>query len=240
MKYIVKNKNSIGYHRLLDLKRDNGSYENVKNDKSKKDFIRDEVLESLLNEQNYSCAYCMQKINIANATIEHIIGQNYIDEDGNELGKDNQIDYDNMLVVCDGKSCNNEEHCDKSRSKYQKNRPLFTNPLENRIVQNIKYSANGFVYYKKYQDIQSIEKLNKNNQLDEDSNIKYDIQKVLNLNCQNLKEKRKAKIQAMKKLTNNYTSMEKMKKLLDKIQDNNDEFSQVLVYFLNNKLRKVS
>ncbi|MFX4211761.1 hypothetical protein ACOL2Y_05070 [Aliarcobacter butzleri] len=241
MKLIVKNKTSKGFHRLVKLKRESGTYEDVKNNVSKNDYIRDEVLTSLLHEQGYICAYCMQKINLGNSTIEHIIGQNYT-KDKKELGKENQINYDNLLAVCEGKGCKDNLHCDKSRGKYQKDRPLYSNPLENRIMQNIRFSEKGLIYYKDFLEIEEIGKLKKHDELDEDLNIKYDLQKVLNLNCENLKLKRVYLINALKKFTHNWSSQERIKKELDKYSKNlnneYEELSQVAIYFLKKKLRK--
>lgn len=240
MKYIVKNKTSKGFYRLQNLKRNNGTYEDVKNNVSKNDYIRDKVLTSLLEEQGYLCAYCMRNINETNSTIEHIIGQNYI-EDGKEIGKENQINYDNLLAVCRGESCKNNLHCDKSRANYQKDRPLFVNPLQDRIMQNIKFSEKGLIYYKDFLEIEEVEKLKKHNQLIEDMNIKYDLQKVLNLNCENLKSKRVNLIKALKRFTKDWSNQEKIKKELNKYlsKSNNkyEEFSQVAIYFLNKKLK---
>lgn len=241
MKFIEKQRNSLGYRRLLELQRDpNSTYANVSNNIPNHDFIRDEILTSLLEEQGYLCAYCMQKINLSNATIEHIIGQNYV-RDHIELGKQNQINYDNFLAVCEGKSCKDNLHCDKSRADYQKERPLFTNPLENRIMQNIKFSERGLIYYKDFIEVETIEMLNNHTNLDENSNIRYDIHKVLNLNCQNLKVRREAMISALKKLTKNWTNKSKIQtKLADyqkKQSDGYIEFCQVAIYFLNKYTR---
>lgn len=240
MKLIVKNKTSNGFHRLQKLKRESGRYEDVKNDVSKNDYIRDEVLTSLLEEQGYLCAYCMKEITLKNSSIEHIIGQNYIEDDV-EIGKENQINYDNFLAVCDGKSCKDNLHCDKNRANYQKNRPLFVNPLQNRIMQNIKFSEKGMIYYKEFLEIKEIEKLKNHNELDEDSNIKYDLQEVLNLNCENLKQKRSSLINVLKRLTDNGSNKEKVKKELDKYSSKSNnkykELSQVAIYFLSKKLK---
>lgn len=239
MKLIIKNKNSNGFHRLQNLKRKSGTYEDVKNNVSKNDYIRDEVLTSLLEEQGYLCAYCMQKIKLENSTIEHIIGQNYI-KDGVEIGKENQINYDNLLAVCEGKSCKDNLHCDKSRAKYQKDRPLYSNPLENRIMQNIKFSEKGMIYYKDFLEIEEIEKLKEHTSFHEDLNIKYDLQKVLNLNCENIKLKRISFIKALKKFTKDWSNKERMKKELVKysLLSNNryEELMEVAIYFLNKKL----
>lgn len=240
MKLIVKNKTSNGFHRLQKLKRESGTYEDVKNNVSKNDYIRDEVLTSLLEEQGYLCAYCMQNINETNSTIEHIIGQNFI-ENGKEIGKENQINYDNLLAVCEGRSCKDNLHCDKSRANYQKHRPLFVNPLQNRIVQNIKFSEKGLIYYKDFLEIEKVEELKKCDELTEDLNIKYDLQKVLNLNCENLKLKRVNLINALKRFTKDWSNQERIKKELDKYSSKSsnkyEELSQVAIYFLNKKLK---
>ncbi len=240
MKLIIKNKTSKGFHRLQKLKRESGTYEDVKNNISKNDYIRDEVLISLLEEQGYLCAYCMKEITLKNSSIEHIIGQNYI-ENNVEIGKENQINYDNFLAVCDGKSCKDNLHCDKNRANYQKDRALFVTPLQNRIMQNIKFSEKGMIYYKEFLEIEEIEKLKNHNELDEDSNIKYDLQEVLNLNCENLKQKRSSLINVLKRLTNNGSNQERVKKELDKYcsKSNNKyrELSQVAIYFLKKKLK---
>ncbi|WP_041963098.1 hypothetical protein [Sulfurospirillum cavolei] len=237
MKFIVKQRNSLGYRRLLELQKiPDSAYNNVCNNASQNDFIRDEVLTSLLEEQGYLCAYCMQKISLSNATIEHIIGQKYV-QNGIELGKQNQINYDNFLAVCEGKSCKDNLHCDKSRSTYQRIRPLFANPLENRIMQNVRFSEKGLIYYKDFIKIETIETLNNHANLDEDSNIRYDIHKVLNLNCQNLKARREAIINALKRLTNNWTKKGRIETELSKYQRKQGngyiEFCQVAIYFLN-------
>lgn len=237
MKFIEKQRHSLGYRRLLELQKiPDSTYDDVSNNVSKGDFIRNEVLTSLLEEQGYLCAYCMQKISLSNATIEHIIGQNYV-KGSIELGKQNQINYDNFLAVCEGKSCKGNLHCDKSRANYQKERSLFANPLENRIMKNVKFNSKGLIYYKDFIEIETIETLNNHADLDEDSNIRYDIHKVLNLNCQNLKARREAMINALKKLTKNWTNTSKIQtKFADyqrKQSDGYIEFCQVAIYFLN-------
>jgi|GEM_PF-479349 5-methylcytosine-specific restriction endonuclease McrA len=244
MKFIEKRRNSLGYRRLLELQKiPDSTYDHVSNNVSENDFIRDEVLCSLLEEQGYLCAYCMQKISLSNATIEHIIGQKYVEPDEkekdkiNKLGEKNQINYDNFLAVCEGKSCKDSLHCDKSRANYQKERRLFANPLKNKIMQNIKFNSKGLIYYKNFIEIATIETLNNHTNLDEDSNIRYDIHKVLNLNCQNLKVRREAIINALKRLTNNWTKKGRIETELSKYQrkqsDGYIEFCQVAIYFLN-------
>ena len=47
---------------------------------------------------------------------------------------------------------------------------------QNRIIQNIRFSEKGMIYYKEFLEIEKIEKLKEHTSLDEDSNIKYDLQ----------------------------------------------------------------
>jgi len=236
MKLIVKDKTKIGYQRLLNLKRSVGNYSDVKNDKSKGDYIRDEVLTSLLEEQGYICAYCMRQIDLLNATLEHIVGQNYI-ENGKEVGKKLQIDYDNFLAVCKGDSCKDTLHCDKSRANYQKDRPLFANPLKNTIVQNIKFSDKGAIYYKDFVAIEKISQLKNHTTLDEDSNVRYDLHETLNLNCQSLKDRREAIIKSIKKLSDNGENKDKLRKILSKFESRHgneyDAFCEVAIKYIN-------
>ena len=182
----------------------------------------------------------MQKINFENSKIEHIVGQKYIDEDSNNLGQQNQLNYDNLLAVCEGKSCHKEEHCDTNRSKFQNKYPqrkLFITPLENRIMQNIKFTSKGMIFYDSFTEIEEIEKLKDYNSLSEIENIKYDIQKVLNLNCNNLKEKRAILINVLEKQTNYWSNKKKIKELYNRFISNpSDEFSQVAIYHLGRKL----
>ncbi len=236
MKLISKNKPSFLHHKIVEFKQGiNGIYPNLT------DELKTELLEALLKEQNFLCAYCMQKINLQNATIEHIIGQKYVDEDGNKLGEQNQLNYDNLLAVCNGKSCNKEEHCDTNRSKFQKKYPqrkLFITPLENRIMQNIKFTPQGMIFYDKFTAIEEVEKLSNYENLSEMENIKYDIQKVLNLNCNNLKERRLNIINALKIFTKNWSDKERIrKKLNEHISNPSNEFSQVAIYYLTKKLQ---
>ena len=239
MKYIVKNIPVSLHHQLVEFKKDiNGTYPNLTPE------IKNDLLKALLNEQGYLCAYCMRNINETNSTIEHIIGQNFIDKDSNNLGEQNQLNYNNLLAVCEGKSCKDNFHCDKSRANYQQQNPkrkLFVTPLENRIVQNIKFSEKGLIYYKDFLEMEEVEKLKKYDELTEDLNIKYDLQKVLNLNCENLKLKRVNLINALKRFTKDWSNQERIKKELDKYSSKSsnkyEELSQVAIYILNKKLK---
>ena len=181
--------------------------------------IRTKILQDLLQEQGYICAYCMRRISLENATIEHIIGQSYKDEDG----KEKDTDYDNMLAVCNGNYCEKENHCDKSRSESQsKGRvKLFITPLSKLQMENIKFTHSGKIYY---------------NNLDEESEENFDLNKVLNLNCENIKEKRKRIINMVKSLLGKYKFDKKFaKKQLEYWESRNGsykEYCQVAIFEL--------
>lgn len=57
---------------------------------------KEEIRQSLLEEQHYLCAYCMKRIKNdgLHTTIEHW--------EPLSVNKDKALEYDNMLAVCDG------------------------------------------------------------------------------------------------------------------------------------------
>jgi len=184
MKYIQKIKSGKAYNELLKIHKSKGSYEDIKDDKSKNFTLRTDILKDLLAEQNAICAYCMRSIRVENATIEHIIGQSYIDNKGNKIGKKEDTNYENMLAVCQGDFCFNSTHCDKSRSIYQDKNPLLSfTPLNRQEMNKIKFTQSGTIYYSK---------------LDENSKMNDDLTKVLNLNCEEIKESRAKVLKAIK------------------------------------------
>ena len=185
MKYIQKIKKGKAYSELLKIHKSKGSYENIKDNKSKNFTLRTDILKDLLAEQNGICAYCMRSIRVENATIEHIIGQSYIDNKGNKIGKKEDTNYENMLAVCQGDFCFNSTHCDKSRSIYQDKNPLLSfTPLNKQEMSKIKFTQSGTIYY---------------NNLDENSKMNDDLTRVLKLNCEEIKESRAKILKAIKK-----------------------------------------
>lgn len=127
---------------------------------------RKNVRIALLKEQKSICAYCMQQISDNKYfSIEHYRSQH--------LFPDLQLDYKNMLGVCNG-NADSPQHrliCDKSKSKFDKSYSLTVNPLLIEHINQIKYTREGEIY-------------------SENANINYDINTVLNLNEQRLKDER--------------------------------------------------
>lgn len=122
--------------------------------------IHDAVLESLMQEQGYICAYCMcripQKGKIPAATIEHW-------EPQSQTCSDRALDYRNMLAVCNGnRGCGNEEYmtCDAKRGSI----PLTVHPLNSLTLRSIQYKSDGTIF-------------------SPNSDINSDLNETLNLNC---------------------------------------------------------
>lgn len=228
MRYIQKNKTGVGYAKLLQIHKTKGCYADTKNDNSKtpKVTIRTDILKDLLHEQGNLCAYCMRSISLENATIEHFIGQNYVDEYGKDVGKIDDTNYQNMFAVCCGNFCKNETHCDSSRSKYQEKRPLLNiSPLNRKQMNNIKFSQSGVIYYEN---------------IDDETEISFDLNKVLNLNCENIKEQRKRIYNSVKSLLIKHKLKDKFdknfaNKQLECWESRNGsykEYCQVAIYLL--------
>ena len=230
MKFIQKQHTGKGYQQLIKIHKNNGSYENdVKNDKSKKITVREDVLNDLLYEQGHICAYCMRSINSNSASIEHIVGQSFINDKNENIGKNKDTDYKNMLAVCDGNVCGQDLHCDKSRANYQDKRALlFISPLEKEQMKNIQFSQSGKIYYKEPTD-----EINKEQETNEDNEIRYDLNTVLGLNCRTLVEHRGRTIKAVKSLLRkkNFNKKYAEKLLKPYLQETNkcEEFCQVTI-----------
>lgn len=127
------------------------------------------VLNSLMKEQGYICAYCMKRIpeknKKPNVSIEHIVPQS--------LEPEKAMDYHNMLAVCNGNRGEGHKKymtCDA----YRGNAKMVVNPCDKDIVDTIGYKTDGTIY-------------------SDDSNINRDLNESLNLNGKEtlLKEIRK-------------------------------------------------
>ncbi len=98
---------------------------------------KSKVLEALVREQGYLCAYCMCRIGADEhqATIEHLEPQHPADaEPDGELS----LAYENMVAVCDGR---NGATCDKHRG----NTPLTVNPTKPHTLDSITYCRDGSI-----------------------------------------------------------------------------------------------
>jgi uncharacterized protein (TIGR02646 family) len=180
---------------------------------------KDSIRESLLKEQGFICAYCMQRIDENKMKIEHWHSQ--------EKHEDERLDYKNMLAVCKGNEGHSpkQQHCDtKKADKDIKYNPA--NP-EHKIESKIKYkTSNGEIF-------------------SEDTEFNEQLNKVLNLNYRILKENRKAVFDAVTSRLGYLCKKEgvtkqQLEKLIEKWKSfengHRKEYSGVAVYYLNKKI----
>ncbi len=146
-------------------------------------FDKQALRKALLKEQGGICAYCMGHISLElneqfkpKIEIEHYLSR--------ELRPDLQLRYNNMIGVCNGLSVSHPEneklhHCDKTQgSEGKMNGQVMLkklNPCSAECERLVKYTSGGEI-------LPSIE----------DSEIEFDLNKVLNLNNKVLKNARMA------------------------------------------------
>jgi uncharacterized protein (TIGR02646 family) len=122
---------------------------------------KNEIRETLLSEQGHVCCYCMKRIHMEDMKIEHWKPQRYV-----ELS----MLYNNMLGACDGNE-GKPKHlqcCDTYKGETE----LFINPLDMCCEALIQYRSDGTIY-------------------SDDHRVGRDLEDVLNLNQQTIKENRK-------------------------------------------------
>ena len=158
----------------LDKSAGEPTYENMPAD------VKEIVLESLMRDQGYLCAYCMCRIpqdttkHWPPVTIEHINPQSCTD-------LASALDYRNMLAVCSGNRNPVDvalQNLGKERltcDAHRQNTSMTVNPLLPYTLMGIKYKSDGTIY--------SV-----------DENVNRDLDGTLNLNRKEvlLKESRKA------------------------------------------------
>lgn len=189
MKHITKNKEPLFLQKYKTG--EDTSYDGYNDKIPNSDPIQRPVRDSLLDEQGYLCAYCMRrislkrdlKLNKPKIEIEHYRSQKRF--------PDLDLDYKNMLGVCNGNG-GKAQHlltCDKAKSQYdvkgKKGRDLFIDPLEKSRESQIEYDQEGTIF-------------------SEEQRIDDDLNEVLNLNQSTLKEERKNLFQLEKKTIRKY------------------------------------
>lgn len=131
--------------------------------------LKQDVINLLLKEQGYICAYCMRKIpderkGIPHVKIEHWHARN--GEHGETCGPYGALEYSNFLAVCSG----NQNDCSKSKEEKltcdasRGNKKLIVNPLKPETLSTIYYTEDGLITAS-------------------DSDINKDLTITLNLNC---------------------------------------------------------
>lgn len=184
--------------------------------------VKKELKESLLVEQGNICGYCMQRISYGNMKVEHI--------DSQKNKSSRQLDYNNIIGVCKGNEGNvyKNQHCDSFKRKESL---FFINPVDK--IKNcegmIKYLGDGTI-------------------ISHNQNINNEINKLLNLNIQTLKNNRKkvydGAIEILTKKNNKQWSKSIIQSEIKKwsLKDKNNrykEYCMVVVYFLKKKINNL-
>jgi uncharacterized protein (TIGR02646 family) len=193
------------------------------------DFPKDELRQNLLNEQGHICCYCVKRIpeiNPPNLKVEHFSCQ----AENEHL----QLSYSNLLASCTGNEGQPKkmQTCDTKKA----NSLLTINPIANlpNCETLFKFNADG--------EISSIIG---------NAEIDRQINDVLNLNMQTLKEGRRqiylevqknveteSKRFGSKQLKLKYFEKEKQK-WLSYSNNKLKPFCMVAVYYLNKKIRQI-
>ncbi|MBC7569552.1 MAG: hypothetical protein H7319_07455 [Spirosoma sp.] len=193
----------------------------------------DKLRLALIKEQGYLCGYCMRRISVdvgavTTTRIEHIKCQKVSGREDTSRS----LDYNNMILCCDGAENLGEKNhqCDVLK----RDDDLTFSPLNTNITSLFSYTGDGRM--KAYEkEIQT--------QIGSDTNEKE--KGILNLNNFNLKRARKEVLSVLHAYLDKKgwtTSVLKQTKKewfeLDK-EGKYKEFSQVVLYFLDKKIRQL-
>ncbi|MDO4540017.1 MAG: retron system putative HNH endonuclease [Syntrophomonadaceae bacterium] len=108
--------------------------------------------ETLLDEQGYICCYCMQRIGDYNSHLEHFKPQSKYPA--------NDLDYDNILVSCDGYKLD-ASHCGHRKGPWY-NEALIVSPLDEDVEAVFTYNADGTINASGYGGKETIKQLELN------------------------------------------------------------------------------
>ena len=180
-------------------------------------LAKQELRDSLLQEQGYICCYCMSRIKRESMKIEHWHCQSQY--------RIEQLDYQNILAACPGNAGRPpaDQHCDTRKA----NSDLTFNPTQRDVENWLKYLGDG--------TIQSTE-----------TAFNDEIDEVLNLNFSRLKGNRKNVVEAVRQALDKKPgprTKSQIKSLISQWDSaDNDgrrkEFCAVAIYFLNKRLRR--
>ena len=186
-----------------------------------------ELVDSLLKEQGYICAYCMRRIpckdNISNENhrVEHILSR--------EKHPDKKLDYKNMVICCPG-HIGEENHCDRLKGDMD----ISFNLFDENFIRTLSYKSDGKII---------------------SSNVTFDneINEVLNLNTSLLKANRKEIWRVVTRELNTLKGDKPwnktiLKKCLEKYSNKHEKdgkmqfipYCGIVIYNIQKKLRKMN
>ena len=101
-----------------------------------------ELVDAVLREQGYICAYCMRRIPTKDkiegklTSEDHRIEHIKCRENHEYL----QLKYNNMLICCPG-HIGEDEHCDRKKG----NQEISFSPLDSAFINTLTYTSNGII-----------------------------------------------------------------------------------------------
>lgn len=186
--------------------------------------VKDAIRKSLLAEQGFICAYCMQSLedDPLKTKIEHWHSQKKYPKE--------TLEYKNLLVVCMGKGSNGETHCDTAKSSFDGmgGRDLNYNPSkpEHDVERKYRYLRDG--------------------EITGDVPVLQDIE-ILNLNQKRLVNDRKAIWAAVQKVLDKMPGQRNRKEIehilntwLIPTNGRKKPYCGVAIYYLRKKLNSLS
>ncbi|GEM_PF-1121481 len=215
MRYLSKNIKNRPASLMKHLKKPHHSYENY--------VEKDDLRQKLHSEQNGLCCYCMSQIQTPTAdkmVIEHFKPQSKYPE--------LQLEYTNLLASCTGgqNGLKHLRHCDETKKETE----IALNPNDKKVMQLIKFDANGTVFT-------------------ENLKLNIELDNILCLNIRTLKQQRRAIIDGINSLISSEFKSKIISKsyLINKINFWKDidskgfakEYCQVAIYVLQKKLSKI-
>lgn len=216
-----------------DIKREPASLRNYRNTTPNATYEgypqKDDLRKILVEEQGSICAYCMGRISAVDlneqykptAEIEHFHPR--------ESYPAEQLDYNNMLAVCNGLSISHPDqerfhHCDKAPGLNGKiNGKVVLRKLDPR-----KRDCESLIRYTALGEILPA--------IDKDDDVRHDLEEVLNLNNKVLVERRKNALDiAKKKLEEEKPTSTWDRKLLERHREewmsrNSNEYRRYCVF----------
>lgn len=204
---------------LVIHKKFRGSYGNMST------ATKNELRESLINEQGYVCCYCLKRIpenkaDLHHTKIEHFKCQdNYAELD---------LEYSNLHLACKGNEGQSEKYQTCDTAKANKDVISFS-LIDNSLNGNIHYAKDGTVFSE--QD--NIEKeINEILQLNNDQNIKKTRASILKGVSESIRI-----LQRKGKLTKNKLERE-LQNWQDRYDNKHRPFYPVAVQYLEKKIEK--
>jgi uncharacterized protein (TIGR02646 family) len=180
---------------------------------------KEPLKKALLKDQGFICCYCMRRISEENMEIEHWQPESKYPE--------LQINYKNLLASCSGNrgSKKDNQHCNPRKGDTE----ITINPADSskNFENYIRYSSTGKIF-------------------STDENINSDLNDILNLNLQTLKDNRQTELLTVinalnKKFPNKTWTQEAIKKKVEELSSKDADgkyspYCQYIVWYLSKRL----